>query len=236
MLDGGATSKYLLYAIGEIALVVIGILIALQINNWNEWRKDRVEEREVLKNLGRAFKSDLDNHFTKHLLRTELDIQRANQLLQYITLNRPYNDSLKLNFGVLSGTGGKIWTPQLSAYKRLESKGLDLITNDSLLNSIIDIYNLDYPRITSIFENFLKNIHDYGRPIVRRQFLSHYVGQTYDGYIPIDYSSLVEDAEFLNTLKVLRGNNRQINNQLSVSKSNVENVIQHIKDELGESE
>ena len=39
-LSDGATSKYLLYAIGEIALVVIGILIALQINNWNEWRKD----------------------------------------------------------------------------------------------------------------------------------------------------------------------------------------------------
>lgn len=39
-IDSGSTSKYLLYAIGEIALVVIGILIALQINNWNEGRKN----------------------------------------------------------------------------------------------------------------------------------------------------------------------------------------------------
>jgi len=38
-LVGGRASKYLLYAIGEIALVVIGILIALQVNNWNEERK-----------------------------------------------------------------------------------------------------------------------------------------------------------------------------------------------------
>ena len=38
------TSKYLKYAIGEIVLVVIGILIALQINNWNEDRKARVKE------------------------------------------------------------------------------------------------------------------------------------------------------------------------------------------------
>ena len=37
--------KYFKYAIGEIILVVIGILIALQINNWNEWRKDRIMER-----------------------------------------------------------------------------------------------------------------------------------------------------------------------------------------------
>ena len=38
------TGKYLKYAIGEIVLVVIGILIALQINNWNENRKDNFVE------------------------------------------------------------------------------------------------------------------------------------------------------------------------------------------------
>jgi len=42
------TSKYFKYAIGEIALVVIGILIALQINNWNEKRKEKFAERELL--------------------------------------------------------------------------------------------------------------------------------------------------------------------------------------------
>jgi len=44
-------SKYLLYAIGEIFLVVIGILIALQINNWNEDRKDRKAETQALIDL-----------------------------------------------------------------------------------------------------------------------------------------------------------------------------------------
>ena len=48
LLKGGHTSKYILYAIGEIALVVIGILIALQINNWNEGRKDRLKEHDIL--------------------------------------------------------------------------------------------------------------------------------------------------------------------------------------------
>jgi hypothetical protein len=43
--------KYTLYAIGEIALVVIGILIALQVNNWNEERKNRKLEIIYLKNL-----------------------------------------------------------------------------------------------------------------------------------------------------------------------------------------
>ena len=51
ILADGATTKYMLYAAGEIALVVIGILIALQINNWNERRKDRQIEQTYLQNL-----------------------------------------------------------------------------------------------------------------------------------------------------------------------------------------
>jgi len=55
---GGKTTKYLKYAIGEIALVVIGILIALQINNWNEGRKENIHQRSVLTNLLQDLKSD----------------------------------------------------------------------------------------------------------------------------------------------------------------------------------
>ena len=47
------TGKYFKYAIGEIILVVIGILIALQINNWNESKKSSRIELEFLKNLNR---------------------------------------------------------------------------------------------------------------------------------------------------------------------------------------
>ncbi|MDX1471345.1 MAG: DUF6090 family protein [Flavobacteriaceae bacterium] len=53
------TSKYLLYAIGEIILVVIGILIALQINNWNEGRKAALYERQLLDNLRGEFEDNL---------------------------------------------------------------------------------------------------------------------------------------------------------------------------------
>ncbi|MEZ4803060.1 MAG: DUF6090 family protein [Gelidibacter sp.] len=52
-------SRYLMYAIGEIILVVIGILIALQINNWNEARKNKTSEQQLLKALLVEFKSNL---------------------------------------------------------------------------------------------------------------------------------------------------------------------------------
>lgn len=48
LIESGSLRKYFFYAIGEIAMVVIGILIALQINNWNEWKKDRIKENKLL--------------------------------------------------------------------------------------------------------------------------------------------------------------------------------------------
>lgn len=51
MIKESKFSKYLLYAIGEIVLVVIGILIALQINNNNDLRKEREKELRYLENI-----------------------------------------------------------------------------------------------------------------------------------------------------------------------------------------
>lgn len=53
MIGENKFSKYLIYAFGEIILVVIGILIALQINDWNENRKNRNEETAILEGLGK---------------------------------------------------------------------------------------------------------------------------------------------------------------------------------------
>lgn len=48
-----------MYAMGEIALVVIGILIALQINNWNEWRKEMENTTSILKNAQTYIKAEI---------------------------------------------------------------------------------------------------------------------------------------------------------------------------------
>ncbi|MGI9531433.1 DUF6090 family protein, partial [Lutimonas sp.] len=60
LLSEGKTGKYLKYAFGEIILVVIGILIALSINNWNENRKERVQEGIILQQLLSDFTSNLE--------------------------------------------------------------------------------------------------------------------------------------------------------------------------------
>jgi hypothetical protein len=70
LMDQNKTGKYLKYAVGEIVLVVIGILIALQINTWKQARLQRIEEREMIKNLHEEFihnKVDLQESMQENL-------------------------------------------------------------------------------------------------------------------------------------------------------------------------
>ena len=77
------TSKYFKYAIGEIILVVIGILIALQINNWNENRKQSKQERAILSQLRFEFISNL-NQLNQKILSKKETVKSALQLFKYI--------------------------------------------------------------------------------------------------------------------------------------------------------
>lgn len=79
MLTENKFSKYLLYAIGEILLVVIGIIIALQINNWNEGQKQV---------------NDLHSHFRALLLDLDLDIEMLKIRQNQAHNNFMYSDSL----------------------------------------------------------------------------------------------------------------------------------------------
>jgi hypothetical protein len=55
-MDSSQFRKYSFYALGEILLVMVGILLALQVNNWNEERRDRKQEQTILSNLRDEFK------------------------------------------------------------------------------------------------------------------------------------------------------------------------------------
>ncbi|MHA7843527.1 MAG: DUF6090 family protein [Winogradskyella sp.] len=83
LLSENKFSKYLIYAFGEIVLVVIGILIALSINNWNEKRKDKAREQLILKQLHREYKSNLAQLDEKILMRNEA-LVASNLLLNQI--------------------------------------------------------------------------------------------------------------------------------------------------------
>jgi len=83
LLSENKFSKYLLYAIGEIILVVIGILIALQINNRNESQKERAQEQELLNQLQSEFQSNLQQLDEKTDIRNQM-ISASLKLLHHI--------------------------------------------------------------------------------------------------------------------------------------------------------
>lgn len=72
ILFGGNTSRYLKYAVGEIVLVVIGILIAVNINNWNEERKNKITRETLLLELGKGTKWKLTDFAQRIYLRDSL--------------------------------------------------------------------------------------------------------------------------------------------------------------------
>ncbi|MFT4661367.1 MAG: hypothetical protein ACJA1H_001264 [Glaciecola sp.] len=74
------TGKYFKYAIGEIVLVVIGILIALSINNWNENRKLNLNEKDVIENLIEDLESDYNN-FEENKIGLEKQLILVDQLI-----------------------------------------------------------------------------------------------------------------------------------------------------------
>ena len=93
------TGKYFKYAIGEIVLVVIGILIALSINNWNENRKKSNQEKELLTQLESEFQSNLEQLEEKIKLR-DIMISSSIKLLEFVDEPNKRNiDSIYYHIG-----------------------------------------------------------------------------------------------------------------------------------------
>ncbi len=136
-------SKYLLYAVGEILLVVIGILIALQVDSWNEDRKEKEFANKVLRDLSISVNQNIDNlRFNIHA--NETAIESGELIARVLDNDLPYHDSLDLHFSQAVGFS----TPTLDngAYESLKSYGLYLIKNDSIVKSL-EILNNEWPEI-----------------------------------------------------------------------------------------
>ena len=137
-------SKYLLYAVGEILLVVIGILIALQIDNWNEARKARIQEIKIYKEIHNDLQVTLGE--IKHDMESHQNLLKSTQyLIDHIAGQRPYSDSV---LPALFNTLGDLQVvPKSSGFEALNSIGLDLLSNDSVRIKITDIYQLRLKRV-----------------------------------------------------------------------------------------
>jgi len=133
-------SKYLIYAIGEIVLVVIGILIALSINNWNEGNKRKLKEREILLHMKRNLESDLQQDYPNKVLENAL--KSTTIVLDHLEQGKPYNDSLDYHFAWIPAYTRHM--PNTTAYENLKTIGFDIISNDTLRENYQKLYAFNY--------------------------------------------------------------------------------------------
>jgi hypothetical protein len=150
LLSEGKIGKYLKYAIGEIVLVVIGILIALQINNWNEQRKDSIKEQAILKRLEKEFISNRDQLLDKIQLRNTL-IENCRRLLEYY--NQPENAKLDSILVFLSTIQPPTFDP---IQNDLVSSGNIEILKDEELKQLLVNWSTDVIQLQEVEQIFLR--------------------------------------------------------------------------------
>jgi len=147
MIKENKVSKYLLYAIGEIVLVVIGILIALQVNNWNESRKLKATERE--------FFQGVKNDLLQDKAYMNLIIEKSNKKIMAYNMfkedlpnlydtNRPKLDSL---LNIYFALGGTFYPISGSFNSAMSSNEFNTFKNKSLKMMVIKLYNSTYARL-----------------------------------------------------------------------------------------
>jgi Family of unknown function (DUF6090) len=169
-METGKTANYLKYAIGEIVLVVIGILIALQVNNWNEERKTRLQEHNTLEKLYEesqeivSYLTSMYNDYNGYIQ----SINKSAQALKNKTLGELNEDEFA--FGVYSTAYYQGISPPKRAFDELNSTGKILnIRSENVRKSISDYYAfLEYLNIQLVYfrNQFTKPVEEGGKDFI----------------------------------------------------------------------
>lgn len=154
LMEQNKTGKYFKYAIGEIVLVVIGILIALSINNWNEARKIKKQEVVYLNN----FKSDLQLsilEIKQFVDRRNSLINSANVVMEHFN-GKPVKDWDSFNKHIVDIYSWQSFYLIDNTYQELKNSGnFAIISNNSIKNGMLNL-DLLYKKLKNT-ENHWRN-------------------------------------------------------------------------------
>lgn len=191
LLKKNQKGNYFKYAIGEIFLVVIGILIALQINNWNGDRKDNIYKNKVYAQIKQDLQRDTlyinerIEFYTKKNVRLEEIINREIPESYYDTINETnYKNCKKCNCDL---TINYFFSYSDKGYQLLKSLNESNNTgNDSLSYLIIDFYNIYLP----LLEFDVQMLTD-----IMNEAIDEF--QKYDWYVDWAYYQKIYNKEYL---------------------------------------
>lgn len=152
LLNEGKTARYFKYALGEILLVVIGILIALQINNWNQEQNNRSKEQVYLNRLINDLAQQaqlLDEYIGYETAYAKM----GQDVLMFYAQNKTFYDAIHTLPKLSSLTERRTFNPTKNTFEELIATGnIEHITNEALKNSIISYYH-ELERVTLVVSN-----------------------------------------------------------------------------------
>lgn len=193
------------HIVTEIVIVVIGLLIAFQIDRWYEDYRDRNLERKILREVKVSLEFDIkdleDNIFIhKRALASHDSIIKKFELKEYDTLIGRHIRYVYFDL---------LFTPNMASYESLKNWGLNLITNDTIRTQLPQLYEFDYPILTKTEERFLEGqyFERYYQMLVNN-FKEFKVYETAKGVAvksnPKDYKKLQDNSEFQILLSLTR--------------------------------
>jgi len=155
--QAGKTGRYMKYAIGEIVLVVIGILIALSINNWNENRKKIAQEKFILEKL----KVDLTSDIKAISIQIEFINTNKNELLFCVAAllgkTEPTREEFVSNLSSILTL--IVFNQNRTTFSNIISTGqIEYIQNQTLTDSITTYYNNNYKYWDTALRDYTRNI------------------------------------------------------------------------------
>ena len=218
--------KYALYAVGEILLVMVGILLALQVNNWNEEKKAGIVEVNLLEELKSNLETNIRN-LENDIKTQEKGAWYLNYIIDHLEKKKPLNDSFPIYFS--KGQFAPDVILASSAFETLKSTGLGLVQSNSLRQEIINLFEVTYPHLMQETKRLEDQLWPaVVIPLVQKYFKTLPNGDSY----PTDYPALLNDREFLNMLSFrlhLRRNSTQFKKNVVAA---TQQTIRSIDDEI----
>lgn len=214
LLKENKLGNYLKYAIGEIVLVVVGILIALQINTWNEARKTKKFENEILFLIDQNLQQD-SLILSQELFKATMAIELTDRLLEQVALKN-YNDSLNSWMGKIISF--ERFQSQSSAFEVLKAKGIEIISDKELQLALISYYDVNLFEVYQSLDDVESAFNADWIPVIKQDFSNF---KWMDFCQPVNPKTFFEKPSSIVLFKIFKDNRQG-------SVRNIESALQRI--------
>jgi hypothetical protein len=198
--------KYLLYAVGEILLVVIGILIALQVDNWNGKRKLRAVQQELLEDL-RDDLIESREELEKGLALNKFTVSQYRIIMDAIVNDDPGSAKIDSAATYLPNWHSPFFTS--TTYESLKSNESNIIENDQLRKQISNLYDQHFVFLQEDYDKNEWSIQN----TIKIQIINRYLWfkdenlvtlqMIKPGVNPVDFERMKSDPEFIHLVSLL---------------------------------